>query len=218
MSIGGPPTPARFARQGVPGEKTSELFDLIAAAAAMQAGQVAHMKVPSGPELDFRTPDASVERRAPVFTLMAPHTQVMAGPQVETAAAAIDEPACLTIRTDEPEIMPRIPVKLDETAYTVAHGTLPVFIAGQLVELTLLRERRPTRDTEPTRRLSMVLEAASPGSVKIDAQVEGDCLVIALDGAESADAEAPEGYAREVEALARRLGWKFTGVRWENAR
>jgi hypothetical protein len=92
---------------------------------------------------------------------------------------------------------------------TTAHGTLPVLVMGQLVELTLLREARSSRHDEPVRRMRMRLDAEAGGRVTIDARVQDGRLVIDFGSTAPADAELRARVTAEICALAARLGWQF---------
>gem|GEM_PF-2095186 len=106
----------------------------------------------------------------------------------------------------------RVPIRSTDTdAHTVHRGTLPVIVAGQLVELSVLRERRLSRDGAPVRRLAMRI---GDGVLGIAARVQSDRLVIEFDGPARSDAVALDACAKEVQHLARRLGWRFTVTEW----
>jgi len=100
------------------------------------------------------------------------------------------------------------------TDFMINQGTLPVIVAGQLVELTVLRERRAPQDAVSTRRLSMTLRPASADEVRIDAHVDGDRLVVQFAGSGATDATSCARHADEVRSLAQRLGWTFAEMIW----
>ncbi len=100
--------------------------------------------------------------------------------------------------------------RADDVSHAVRHGTLPVIVSGQLVELALLKER-----ANATRRISMVLEGDDPGSVSVDARIEDGCLLISLNSAAPREAAVLDHYTREVQDLTRRLGWEFVETRLE---
>lgn len=102
------------------------------------------------------------------------------------------------------------------TEVMIHQGTLPVIVAGQLVELTVLRERRTQQDVV-ARRLTMTLRPASADEVRIDAHLDGDRLVVQLGGAGAADATSCARHADEVRSLAQRLGWTFAEMTWGTA-
>lgn len=96
----------------------------------------------------------------------------------------------------------------------IVQGTLPVIVAGQLVELTVLRERRAQHDALATRRLTMTLQPTSPAEVRIDAHVDGDRLIVQFAGPGAADDTSCARHADEVCSLAHRLGWTFAEMTW----
>jgi hypothetical protein len=217
-SIGVQWMPMRQARQGTTDDEQSGMFDLIAATVAVQAVQAAQTASAGGPFAGFTELGLGTPANAHVLPGMPVQAAQTKADVLEPAAAhGINSPqSCET--ANETASMPGNRPKIDPSAYTVHHSTLPVMVAGQLVELTLLRERKPSREAGPTRRLSMVLEAPSSGSITVDAHVEGDTLMISLESAMDPDAAARGNYAEEVAALARRLGWNFTETHWEISR
>jgi hypothetical protein len=92
---------------------------------------------------------------------------------------------------------------------TTAHGTLPVLVMGQLVELTLLRETRSSRHDEPVRRLRMRLDAETGARITVDARVQDGRLAIDFGSTAPADAELRARITAEICALATRLGWQL---------
>jgi hypothetical protein len=99
----------------------------------------------------------------------------------------------------------------------ILQGTLPVIVAGQLVELTVLRERRTQQDAAATRRLTMTLQPSSAAEVRIDAQVDGGRLIVQFAGPGAADVASCARHASEVRSLAQRLGWTFADMTWRAA-
>jgi hypothetical protein len=203
-------------RDGAMSGDSDGLFDLLAAAAALHmagAGQQLDLAVIAPKPLDDQpgasmmpTPlhAAAVHPGAANADAAAPMADVEAGPELPQSSQH-DDAATAHAKADD--------------ASFVRHGTLPVIVSGQLIELALLRDRRTARDSGPTRRLSMVLESATPGPVTVEARVVDDCLVIGFSGGYSTAAPAIRNeYTEEVETLARRFGWKFTHTVWETAR
>jgi hypothetical protein len=222
-SIGVQWMPLRQAHQGAADDEQSGVFELIAATIAVQAVQAAQTGSAGGPFAGLA--ESRLEAPANEHVLPA-HVMPEMVAQVAQAKAGVLEPAAAQEinlpqsreTANETAAMPSNRPKIDPSAYTVHHSTLPVMVAGQLVELTLLRERKPSREAGPTRRLSMVLEAPGSGSITVDAHLEGDRLVISLESAIDPDSAARGNYAEEVAALARRLGWNFTETHWEISR
>jgi hypothetical protein len=210
MPVGLPMVAGQLARRGALNEdEQTGLFDFLMAAAVVHLPQA---PLPGGP--DFQSVAGGGTSAAPVL-----QPAIQNAPLPESELLRVDVPTSETNPVHEAETMPRSHIKADDaTTYTVQHGTLPVFVAGQLVELTLLRERRPSRQGDANRRLSMTLEAPASGSVKVDARVDGECLLVSFESAVAPQTATRESYAREVEALARRLGWTFTETRWEESR
>ena len=207
--------PGRAARPGVQDGEGDGLFDLIAAAAAMH---VVEVKASGGAGLPLG--DKGYSQEQAVMLLAAPSVAPSGNTLTQSSPGALPshEPAPLFSPSHDAQTAHDRQLKADDASQAVRHGTLPVIVSGQLVELALLKERRPSRDAGPTRRLSMVLDAAASGAVTLDARLQGDSLVIEFDGNAGTDAAARRDYAGEVQALARRLGWKFTDTMWEDAR
>ncbi len=105
---------------------------------------------------------------------------------------------------------------------TIGHryGTLPVLVAGQLIELDLVLFRQRQRDEngvagrEPLRRLVMTLTTESFGRLQVTAEAVGDRLLIAFTGRSEANVHSLSGYGEEVRQLAQRLGWNVDQVHY----
>jgi len=214
----------RQGRQGTADDEPAGIFDLIAATVAVQAAQTvqtvqaghgemlaAQFAATSNPQTTPVRSERIVAAASPDF---APSTSELPDSAAPRSAGALQSPE----NASETTSMSHGRHKFDPSAYTAHHSTLPVMVAGQLVELTLLRERKPSREAGPTRRLSIVLEAPAAGSVTVDAHLENDTLVISLESAMDPDLETQNQYAQEVTALAHRLGWAFTDTQWEISR
>ncbi len=105
---------------------------------------------------------------------------------------------------------------------TVGHryGTLPVLVAGQLVELDLVlfRQRqfddRALAGREPLRRLVMTLTTESFGRLQVTAEAVENRLLIAFTGRSAVEVQALSGYGDDVRQLAQRLGWNVDQVHY----
>lgn len=212
LPVGLPMVAAELARQNASKDEQGNLFDLLLGAAAMHFPQAS---LPTSGNFGFAGDPTVIE--PPIQAVLQSSPLPNAEPVMTDGQVAGMPRAPEISRAHEMEAMPRSHVKANDTTYLVQHGTLPVFVAGQLVELTLLRERRLVREAVPTRRLSMTLEAPVSGSVKVGARVEGESLLISFESAVTPETATRESYARELAALARRLGWTFTQTRWKEA-
>jgi hypothetical protein len=196
------------------------LFDLLAAAAA---AQVSMTTIAGEPAVSMRTPGSMTLEAGAVVRDMARDVPVIAGTEAQVAfrQAAEDSPAPASAPSasispsHKPDATLQAQDLMPEPTFFVNHGTLPVIVAGQLVELTVLSERRSARDAG-TRRMSLSLDTASSGPVRIEARLESDRLVVRLDGMAPEEA-SHASYVREVEALARRIGWQFSHTILEEA-
>jgi hypothetical protein len=97
------------------------------------------------------------------------------------------------------------------------YGTLPVIVAGQLVELDLvvLQQRQPSADTTPVRRLVMSLRTDSFGQVRIDAKALDNRLVISFTAEAPSSADDLSAYGSDLRELLRRLGWNVEGIGYQ---
>jgi hypothetical protein len=205
----------RVARQGVADEENAGLFDLIVAAAAAQASHANTGARSSGEQAAFgreSTGEMPPSLNVPGASLLLAAGNAQAQPVVVVEAAS--ERASISPQPTEPDVVHR--AKVDESPSAIRHGTLPVIVSGQLVELELLRERR--RDTGPLRRLSMVLDSAGAGTVTVNASLSGERLVVEMDSAAGESLAARNEQLQEVQQLARRLGWQFTETVEESTR
>jgi hypothetical protein len=100
------------------------------------------------------------------------------------------------------------------------YGTLPVMVAGQLVELDLVhfQQRQATSAVTQTRRLVMTLDTKTFGSLQVEARALDNRLVITFTGQSSEAASDLSTYGGEVKQLASRLGWNVEGVGYEYGR
>jgi hypothetical protein len=173
--------------------------------------------------------EATAEQGLPAWAAVLPQTQLappaeLTTPPIQASAQGTRDAAHANgglMRVDSAYSDARTTPKhdrlrlADEASY-VQHGTLPVIVAGQLIELSLLRERRSARDSVLTRRLSIVLDSSATPALVVDAHVHDDELVIAFSGSCSQGAPRLERHAHEIRALAGRLGWSFSAMRWES--
>jgi hypothetical protein len=206
-------------RDSVPDDGAG-LFDLLAAAAA---SQVSMTTVAAEPAVSMRAPDSITLEAGAVARDTARDVLVIAGTETQVAFRhAADSPPpqasapSVSISPGhKPDATLRTQDSMTEPTFFVNHGTLPVIVAGQLVELTVLCELRSMRDTG-TRRMSMSLDTTSNGPVRIEARLERDRLIVRLEGM-GPEETSHASYAREVEALARRIGWQFSHAILEEA-
>jgi hypothetical protein len=100
------------------------------------------------------------------------------------------------------------------------YGTLPVMVAGQLVELDLvLFQQRPSQAaTTQIRRLVMTLDTQSFGSLQVEARALDNRLAITFTGQSPEAAADLASYSGEVRQLASRLGWNVEAVGYEYGR
>jgi hypothetical protein len=97
------------------------------------------------------------------------------------------------------------------------YGTLPVMVAGQLVELDLvLFQQRPSAAAATQiRRLVMTLDTQTFGPLQVEARALDNRLVITFTGQSPESATDLASYSGEVRQLASRLGWNVEGVGYE---
>jgi hypothetical protein len=100
------------------------------------------------------------------------------------------------------------------------YGTLPVMVAGQLVELDLvLFQQRPSAPAATqVRRLVMTLDTQTFGPLQVEARALDSRLVITFTGQSPESASDLASYSGEVRQLASRLGWNVEGVGYEYGR
>lgn len=100
------------------------------------------------------------------------------------------------------------------------YGTLPVMVAGQLVELDLvLFQQRPSQAaTTQIRRLVMTLDTQSFGPLQVEARALDNRLAITFTGQSPEAATDLASYSGEVRQLASRLGWNVETVGYEYGR
>ncbi len=97
------------------------------------------------------------------------------------------------------------------------YGTLPVIVAGELVELDLvvMQQRPDTEGRSPVRRLVMTLQTQSFGQVRIEARALDNRLLINISGQSPQGAAQLACYQEEVRQLAGRLGWNVEGIGYD---
>ncbi len=97
------------------------------------------------------------------------------------------------------------------------YGTLPVIVAGQLVELELvaLQQRALAQQSSPVRRLAMTLQTRSFGQVRIEARALEDRLMVTFTGQSPQGTQELESYRAEVRSLLGRLGWNVEALGYE---
>jgi hypothetical protein len=97
------------------------------------------------------------------------------------------------------------------------YGTLPVIVAGQLVELDLvvLQSRQQHDAATPTRRLVMTLRTESLGQVRVDARALDNRLVVTFTGESATGAGELAAHGDELRDLLKRLGWNIEGIGYE---
>jgi len=100
------------------------------------------------------------------------------------------------------------------------YGTLPVMVAGQLVELDLVlfQQRPSTAAATQIRRLVMTLDTQTFGPLQVEARALDSRLVITFTGQSPESASDLASYSGEVRQLASRLGWNVEGVGYEYGR
>jgi hypothetical protein len=104
----------------------------------------------------------------------------------------------------------------DDGSIAYRYGTLPVLVAGQLVELDLVsfQQRRPRQFGEASRRLIMTLNTQSFGRVQVEARALGDRLTITFTGQSEGATQELARYADEIRELGSRFGWDVEAVRY----
>jgi hypothetical protein len=97
------------------------------------------------------------------------------------------------------------------------YGTLPVIVAGQLVELDLvvLRQREQPGAGSSVRRLVMTLKTESFGQVRIDARALENRLVVTFASESPRAADGLASHGDELRDLLQRLGWNVEGIAYE---
>jgi len=97
------------------------------------------------------------------------------------------------------------------------YGTLPVMVAGQLVELDLvLFQQRPSQAAATQiRRLVMTLDTQTFGPLQVEARALDNRLAITFTGQTPDSAAELASYSAEVRQLASRLGWNVETVGYE---
>jgi hypothetical protein len=105
----------------------------------------------------------------------------------------------------------------DEGSVAWRYGTLPILVAGQLIELDLVmfREREPKAARGGLKRLVMTLDTTHFGRVHVEARAIDNRLLVKL-RAPTADAvEVMSAYGAEVRAAIELLGWSVDDVNYE---
>jgi hypothetical protein len=94
------------------------------------------------------------------------------------------------------------------------YGTIPVLVAGQLLELQLVafQHRETLPEQSPVRRLFMTLTTPALGRVQIAAQAQGRRLSVTFTGASVHATDTLASHATGVRELATRLGWQVDSV------
>jgi hypothetical protein len=105
----------------------------------------------------------------------------------------------------------------DEGSVAWRYATLPLLVAGQLIELDVVmfaeREKPATRGA--LRRLVMSLETAHFGRVQVEARAVDSRIIVRI-GAGTADAvETLSAYGQDVRAAIERLGWSVDEIHYE---
>jgi len=105
----------------------------------------------------------------------------------------------------------------NEGSVAYRYGTLPVMVAGQLVELDLVHfQQRPTASAATQiRRLVMTFDTKTLGPVQVEARALDNRLIITFTGQTTEAATELSAYSGEVRQLAGRLGWNVEGVGYE---
>jgi len=105
----------------------------------------------------------------------------------------------------------------NEGSVAYRYGTLPVMVAGQLVELDLVHfQQRPTASTTTQiRRLVMTFDTQTLGPLQVEARALDNRLIITFTGQTAEAATELSAYSGEVRQLASRLGWNVEGVGYE---
>jgi hypothetical protein len=108
----------------------------------------------------------------------------------------------------------------DDGSVAYRYGTLPVMVAGQLVELDLvLFQQRPSQGAATQiRRLVMTLDTQSFGPLQVEARALDNRLAITFTGQSPQAAGDLASYSGEVRQLATRLGWNVEAVGYEYGR
>jgi hypothetical protein len=190
----------------------SSLFDVIFASQQI-AQQLAPPELNDGRDHSWGRTEARIVAAAPI----APAPVSSETPPVQSSTHEISptDSRSEVTRTARHSDTPPPPVNPSQHADAmILQGTLPVIVAGQLVELTVLRERRAQHDALATRRLTMTLQPTSAAEVRIDAHVDGDRLIVQFAGPGAADVTSCARHADEVRSLAQRLGWTFAEMTW----
>jgi hypothetical protein len=106
----------------------------------------------------------------------------------------------------------------DGGSIVYGYGSLPVIVAGQLVELDLvvLQQRSPApQGSSPVRRLAMTVQTQSFGRLRIEASALDNRLIVNFTGQSPQGAAELSEYRDEVRDLLGRLGWNVEAIGYE---
>ena len=138
------------------------------------------------------------------------------------ASESLQLPAATTIDTqDDASHHGRRAIELlneqDDSSVAYAYGSLPVLVAGQLIELdvVLLRDRNGAENPHAMRRLVMTLNTETLGRVEVAAQALGSRLTIAIKTQTTAASDALARHADEVREIVTQLGWSVEAIAYE---
>lgn len=105
----------------------------------------------------------------------------------------------------------------DESSVAWRYGTLPLLVAGQLIELdvVMFSEREKPKARGALKRLVMSLDTAHFGRVQVEARAVDSRIIVRI-GAGTADAvETLSAYGQDVRGAIERLGWSVDEIRYD---
>jgi hypothetical protein len=105
----------------------------------------------------------------------------------------------------------------DEGSVAWRYGTLPILVAGRLIELDLVmfREREQGATRGGLKRLLMTLETTHFGRVHVEARAIDNRLLVKLRAPTAAAVDAMSAYGEDVRAAIELLGWAVDDVSYE---
>ena len=105
----------------------------------------------------------------------------------------------------------------DESSVAWRYGTLPLLVAGQLIELdvVMFAEREKPKARGALKRLVMSLDTAHFGRVQVEARAVDSRIIVRI-GAGTAEAvETLSAYGQDVRGAIERLGWSVDEIRYD---